>query len=759
MKISLKKPSSESDKELKLPKLPKKEKALKLPKELKKPKQPKEPKETKEHKKFRFKLPKFMKNIKFPEKEGKEQKANALFSLRNKIFVCFLIPILFMVAIGIISYLYAADGMSEKFKESAQQTGNMAIQYLDSSCTYIQSEGMGYAFDASLEDYFFGMLGKNTAEKATIVNDNKIRLMTAQSANPFILNIHLIPKAGTKIASTAVENKYDGIQAEYHEDMLSMYSEDGRNVPKWVDGHPLLDTHLSLSTDDYFIVYNTLTSNKFGYIVIDVDKEALLGILQDMDFGEGSIIGYVTPSGKELISESLEEGQTSKLVEGEKVFFNQEFYQKSLASEELSGVMEVKYNREDYLYIFNKSEVCGITQCALIPMDVVTGQAEKIKTITITLVIIACIVALAIGLFITFGIQKNMKDISKGLNKVAEGDLTVRVKAHGRDEFQTLAATATNMIRNNKNLVTKLNGTVDELEVSANDVNIASEDINSYSADITRAIDEISEGMTKQAEHAQECVVKTSILSEKIEDIRRMVEEVEVLVDKTEKMIQQGTDIVKVLGERAQETSNITTRVGNSIEALKTESQTINKFVEMISDISRQTNLLSLNASIEAARAGAMGRGFAVVAEEIRKLADDSNKAAEEIRNNVSNITAQTAVSVKSAKEAESMVALQAQAVDEVIRVFQGMNDQMTGLFNNLKEIADNTEAVDREKNDTLDAVENISAIIEETASGSALVHEMAQQLLSSVEKLNTTAEVLDNNMDGLKTEIAVFKI
>ncbi|MBQ8597573.1 MAG: methyl-accepting chemotaxis protein, partial [Lachnospiraceae bacterium] len=124
-----------------------------------------------------------------------------------------------------------------------------------------------------------------------------------------------------------------------------------------------------------------------------------------------------------------------------------------------------------------------------------------------------------------------------------------------------------------------------------------------------------------------------------------------------------------------------------------------------------------------------------------------------------SNITAQTAVSVKSAKEAESMVALQAQAVDEVIRVFQGMNDQMTGLFTNLKEIADNTEAVDQEKNDTLDAVENISAIIEETASGSALVHEMAQQLLSSVEKLNTTAEVLDNNMDGLKTEIAVFKI
>jgi len=759
MKIGLKKPNSESDKALKLPKLSKKEKALKLPKELKQPKQPKEPKKPKEGKKINIKLPEFIKKIKFPEKEGKEHKANALFSLRNKIFICFLIPIIFMVAIGVISYLYAAEGMSESFKESAQQTGNMAIEYLDTSCTYIQAEGMGYAFDSSLEDYFWGMLGKNGGEKALVVQDNRVKILASQSANPFIWNMHLITKPGTQMVTTIAGTKFDGIYDTYHEEMLSLYSEDGRNVPKWVDSHPLLDTHVGQSSDDYFITYHTQTSNKFGYVVIDVDKDALLGILQDMDFGEGSIVGYVTASGKELISENLEEGQASQLTEGEAVFVGQEFYQESLASEELSGVMEVKYNKDKYLYIYNKSEVCGITQCALIPMDVVTGQAEKIKSITITLVILACIIALAIGLFITFGIQKNMKDISKGLNQVAEGDLTVKVRAHGRDEFQTLAATATNMIRNNKNLVTKLNGTVDQLEVSANDVNVASEDINNYSADITRAIDEISEGMTKQAEHAQECVVKTSILSEKIEDIRRMVEEVEVLVDKTEKMIQQGTGIVKVLGDRAQETSNITARVGNSIEALKTESQTINKFVEMISDISRQTNLLSLNASIEAARAGAMGRGFAVVAEEIRKLADDSNKAAEEIRNNVSNITAQTAVSVKSAKEAESMVALQAQAVDEVIRVFQGMNDQMTGLFANLKEIADNTEAVDREKNDTLDAVENISAIIEETASGSALVHEMAQQLLSSVEKLNTTAEVLDSNMDGLKTEIAVFKI
>ena len=290
-------------------------------------------------------------------------------------------------------------------------------------------------------------------------------------------------------------------------------------------------------------------------------------------------------------------------------------------------------------------------------------------------------------------------------------------------------------------------------------MNTASEDINNYSGDITRAIDEISEGMNKQAEHAQECVLKASVLSDKIKDISQMVGAVEALVDQTEKMIEQGTRIVQVLSERAQETSNITARVGDSIATLKTESETINGFVQTISDISEQTNLLSLNASIEAARAGEAGRGFAVVAEEIRKLADDSSRAAGEISRNVQNISAQTATSVASAKEAEDMVALQTKAVSEVIQVFEDMSKQITGLFENLKEIANSTEAANKDRDDTLDAVENISAIIEETASGSALVREMANQLLNSVDKLSETANALDEDMQGLKTEISVFKI
>jgi methyl-accepting chemotaxis protein len=234
---------------------------------------------------------------------------------------------------------------------------------------------------------------------------------------------------------------------------------------------------------------------------------------------------------------------------------------------------------------------------------------------------------------------------------------------------------------------------------------------------------------------------------------------VEKLVGETEGMINKGMEIVQVLGDRAGETTQMTVKVSESIESLRKESEIINSFVATITEITEQTNLLSLNASIEAARAGEAGRGFAVVAEEIRKLADDSAKAAGEIRNNVANITAQTQNSVESASQAKAMVELQTKAVEEVIAVFREMQERMGQLIEGLKDIVVSTEKADGERSAAVAAVKNISDIIEETAGSAETVNDVANKLLNHVEKLSTTASVLDENMEGLKNEISVFKI
>lgn len=689
------------------------------------------------------------------KKEKKDKKSGImLFSIQNKIVICFLIPILFMIIIGVSSYHKSAEGLSEKFQESTVQTINMAKEYIDMSLTFIESEGLKYAFDSDVNRYVQGNLEDQPIEKKTVMDNIKSDLLSSQTSNPFISNIHIVTKENINMMTTGSSHSAKGVFQEYKE----AYAGPKRGILSWVDNHPILDEPLKLREYDYIMAYQILTKSNNGCVVIDIKGSAIEEFIGGLDLGEGSIVGFVTEGGREIIAEQTGEGQESVLSEAESVFYGQEFFSQ-IDEEHMQGSLEVSFKGRECLFIYSRSEDTSITVCALVPMEVVTSQAQEIKDLTMFLIILSCIIALIIGVLVVVGIQTNMKRISRKFEEVAKGDLTVIVKAKSKDEFQGLAGSATHMITNTKKLVNKVSNATEQLDDSARGVEKVSGVINEYSHEITQAIDEINEGIGKQSEHAQECVTRTDVLSNEIQEASQVVEKVEVLVNENEEMISQGMEIVQLLGERARETTEITSKVGESIESLKKESEIINTFIEMITSISNQTNLLSLNASIEAARAGEAGKGFAVVAEEIRKLADDSAKAAGEIRNNVSHITLQTENSVKSAGQAQEMVALQAESVEQVITVFGDMRRQMNELVKGLNEIVVSMEKADGERNDTVQAVQNISNIIEETAQRAEKVKDIAGKLLANVENLNTTADVLGENMAGLKSEISVFKI
>ena len=691
-------------------------------------------------------------------KQKKSGKSSKLLSIRNKIVVCFLVPIVFMVIIGVSAYQKSAEGLSEKFTDSTLQTMRMATENLNMSCDFIRSEGLKYAYDDDLRKYFLGMFEDNPVDKLNFLTSTKSNLLSVQTSNPFISHMHIIPKKGVNLLSTKLSSGVDGFLDEYKEDVAS--GEGRRSIPQWIDSHPVLDEKVTETEKDYIMAFEMMSQSNNACVVIDIKPSAITDFMEEIDIGDGSIIGFVTPGGRELVVENVEEGKESVLPEEGNVFSGQEYYT-AVMDEAVAdaGTAEVDFQGEKYLFIYSHSADIGFTTCALVPMRVVTSQATEIRNMTIGLVILACVIVVIVGIFITAGIENNMRRISRKFGDVAKGDLTVTVSAKGHDEFQDLAGSATNMITNTKKLVNQVSNATGELEVSAQNVGQASELIHEYSQDITRAIGEINEGMEEQSRHAQECVEKTDILSNEIQEVSHVVERVEKLVGETEGMINKGKEIVQVLGDRAGETTQMTVKVSESIESLRKESEIINSFVATITEITEQTNLLSLNASIEAARAGEAGRGFAVVAEEIRKLADDSAKAAGEIRNNVANITAQTQNSVESASQAKAMVELQTKAVEEVIAVFREMQERMGQLIEGLKDIVVSTEKADGERSAAVAAVKNISDIIEETAGSAETVNDVANKLLNHVEKLSTTASVLDENMEGLKNEISVFKI
>lgn len=692
-------------------------------------------------------------------KNGKPQKTKKMrfSSLQNKIVVCFTVPIVFMILVGVIAYRKASDGMSQQFLDSTEQTMKMTVSYMDVIDSFVAGEALKYAFDSELNRYFSGAYegGGSAVERRDLLDNQKANVQSTQFGNDFISNVHIIPSGDLSLISTFDSVRTNGFYAEYQEEMTQ---QSGGKGNRWTDWHHVLDETMKLSEMRYIMSYQIQSKNKSAMIVIDIKPESVKGLLQDLILGEGSIAAFVTPGGRELVTEYLEEGEESTFAEGETVLFNEAFFQECLQSGESIGHMEVDFRGREYLFVYGIVQDSGAAICMLVPSEMVTGQADQIKWITFAMVVIAILVAGFIGVTITISIRSNMKRISTGLEQVAEGDLTGSVKVSGRDEFGKLAQSANHMIQNNKKLVNKVHGATGQLELSADEVKRASEIISDYSLDITQAITEINAGMNRQSRHAQECMEKTGMLSDDMQEVSQVVEKVEMLVRETDTMIHKGMDIIERLGRRAQETTDITNQVGSSIEQLSQETENISVFAETITGISKQTNLLSLNASIEAARAGEAGRGFAVVAEEIRKLADDSAKAAGEISNNVQHINTRTMDSVQSAKQAEEMVALQGDAVQEVVQVFASMRDRMQELVAGLQEIVASTEQADKERAETLDAVQNISQIIAETAENAEIVNQTSEKLMENVENLSRTADALGGNMNELKTEIAMFK-
>ena len=694
------------------------------------------------------------KALKRTKVQSMENKKGVLFSIRAKIFLCFLVPILFLILVGVFSYKKAAAGMYDTFRDSNEQTINMANQYLDVSNSFIEAEALKYAFQSDLGKYMIGLYETDAVQRKTVINSVGSSIRASQAGNDFISNIHIVTEEDVQMLSTKAGGTVMGIYKDYKNEMLG-YSDNGKKIPEWVDYHNTLDDTLGLKQSDYIMAYQTTPQSGKGFIVIDVKASAIQQFLDSLDMGDGSIIGFVTQSGREIISEKLPDGQESTRADGETVFYGQDFFNNL---EDQQTTKEVSINGKSYLFFYSRMERTNAAVCALVPMEIVNGQADDIRNVTIAVVLIACVVAVLIGIIISTGIQKNMKRISGRLEEVAEGNLTTKVSVKGHDEFNNLAVVANHMINNNKKLVKKVSGATDTLESSAQEVRQASNVMKDYSVNIIQAIDEINDGITKQSEHAEECVRKTDTLSEEIQNVSSIAGQVEGLVSEAENMISHGMQMVQTLGERATKTTDVTIKVETSIEELKKESEIINEFVETITDISEQTNLLSLNASIEAARAGEAGRGFAVVAEEIRKLADHSAEAAGEIQNNVTHITDQTVNSVENAKQARDMVALQTEAVQEVVGVFDDMNQCMQKLFDALKEIVSSTEQADKEREDTLAAVKNISDIIAETAEGTKLVQSVAAKLQENVDTMNQTAQSLGDNMNDLKSEISVFK-
>ena len=677
------------------------------------------------------------------------------FGIRYKIILGFVIPIFFIIVVGIASYSRAKQGMRDRYEKSTLETVRMLGSQVDMITRSMHTEVSKYVGLLELNNLSKGVYDSNISEKTRIMRMVKTNILASQKVNDFINNVFIILKDGYKNITTKGVG-IDGFFDEYYESIEKING--SGTIRNWIDAHPVIDNRMSLSDavgDSYLFSYQALNPTKDFAVVIDASKERLQELIDGINLGEGSIVGIVTMNGKEIIHRNGD----VLTDDGRPVFAGRDYYRDILSNKGLFGTEEIKYMDNECILFYSILNETGIVIVGMVPISIVTSEASGIWALTLILVVIALIVVMAVAFVISANIQKNVETVSRGLGAVAEGNLNVKVRVNGHDEFVDLADATTNMISNTKNLVAKVDTAAEGLADSAKSVQGASKKLGTCSDDIMRAVEEMSDGMERQKKYADECVSTTDRLSNEIANVSSQIGRVKEIVDETNRLINESVRILSTLGDKARETTKATDSVKSSVSALLDETGKINSFVNVIKNISSQTHLLSLNASIEAARAGESGRGFSVVAEEIRALATESSKSAGEIKKLVDGINAQTDSSVGSVDMAQNIVDEQFELVNSSIKIFDQMKASMDSLTEELMNIDKAASEADQRRVEAVSAVDDISVIINDSASNANTVIEALNVLKKNVDNLDKTAAKLGENMDELKNEVRVFQI
>ncbi len=388
------------------------------------------------------------------------------------------------------------------------------------------------------------------------------------------------------------------------------------------------------------------------------------------------------------------------------------------------------------------------------PQDEMLAFINEQIRIVVIIVVVLLIASIAISFVSINKLANTITKEEKLVQALAEGDLNIQVDpaiARRSDELGDMG-------RSVGSLAAKLREIVGSFQQSAHELNEAGASLDSMASqsstatdEISRAVEEISHGAVSQAEEIESASGQIAAMGAVIEDI---VSNVKNLSEASESMTSAGNaslETMQKLSDSNDRTSHAINNIGEQIQLTNESIKKISVATELITSIASQTNLLSLNASIESARAGEAGRGFAVVATEIQKLAVQSNDAAVEIQQIIGNLITESQKTMNEMQDAEVLMREQQEKLGDTKEKFDEVNVGIDVSKEQTQQIRVYVDSCDSARAAVIDVITNLSAISQENAAS-------AEETTASMEELNATINVLAGEAVKLKEIAAQLK-
>ena len=482
--------------------------------------------------------------------------------------------------------------------------------------------------------------------------------------------------------------------------------------------------------------------------------QSVMDKVQELKLGEKGYSLLVSKEGVYIVNPDQEAIMKKKISEEEDKSLV-ELGEKMLSGE--SGVYRFSSGGNNMIAFYTPIQSTGWGMATLAYEDELFKPVTSMLSIMI-LISIVLLVLLSGGILIT--VNKVMSPLGVMMDEMkllATGDFRDRPSTiESKDELGMLANAVMEMRRGVAKVMRSVSHSAESLAGSAEELNATTEQSSMAANQVAQSIVKVAEGTSQQLDSVEYTINTFENLNEAIQDMAKESEKAANKTREASEIAREGEITLKTAIEKIKIIENTSNKTAESVTTLGENSKQIGEIVSTISGIADQTNLLALNAAIEAARAGEQGRGFAVVADEVRKLAESSQEAAHKISDLIKVTQADTEQAIQdigsgseSLKTGVENIISMGEAFRKIIAIVEQVSDQMQDIslasksmasngdeiVENVKEIGETSKATAEEAETVSAATEEQTASVHEIAGESTSLAKMAAELQQEVKK------------------------
>ena len=537
---------------------------------------------------------------------------------------------------------------------------------------------------------------------------------------------------------------------------ITAYQKEYADFAKTAAGHKWTEVYYDATLQKNVLSYIEplmLDGKQVGIVRFDIDFEIFKNTLSAIKIYETGYAFLLDANAKVLYHPTFKVGDDIRTVENGAL--------KTVADDMLQNEQaeyNYRYEGKDKIVSYNKLPNGWIVALAPSYDEMFKNVAETSNYAMLVILICALLFSVA-GYLLARLIVKPIQRLHAAFGKASEGDLTVSVPITSADEIGQASAQFNTMMGQMKALVGQIDESCDTVQDASQVLNHISNTNSQVINEIAISVQTMSDSSTEQAKDAEHILNTSNALGDEIAQVAHAASAMSGLSAELGTFSMKGLETLKALVQTTEEKNIKSAEIDQAVSANHKSALEIEVILESVVAIAKQTNLLALNASIEAARAGEHGRGFTVVAEEVKKLADESTLAVEEVKNYINAIQVQSAHAVDVMEGIKVIDQQQTELVASTDGTFTDILAQLNQLVAHVTRLSTSSEKMDVHKDHTLQSIERMTASSEEIAASTQEVSSALEESAASSEEVTALVESLTHQIDSMRGGIRQFKI